>query len=136
MSLTEHNRRLIVDGELRKSREALADADVLVGVGSWNGAASRLYYAVFHAANALLICDGHTVKSHKGSMIMFNKEYVLTGLMPKSFGVLYSQLETLREDSDYTMMYDVEPDKMKTYIPQAREMIAAIEKIITKNKTI
>lgn len=129
MSLNEENRRLIVDSEIMKSRDAIADVELLVEKNRWNGAANRLYYAVFHAANALLIHDGHTIKSHKGSMIMFNKLYILTEKLPATLGVLYSQLETLREESDYTLLYKVEPEKLKNYINPAKEMIDAIEKM-------
>ena len=133
MSLNEENRRLIVDIEIMKSREAFADLEMLVEGNRWNGAANRLYYAVFHAANALLIHEGQTIKSHKGSMIMFNKLYILTEKLLATFGILYSQLETLREESDYTLLYNVDPDKLKNYINPAKEMIDTIAEMVKNN---
>ena len=37
----------------------------------WETAANRLYYALFHAMSALLVCDGHQVKSHRGVLALF-----------------------------------------------------------------
>lgn len=49
----------------------------------WEAAANRLYYALFHAMSALLIKDGHQVKSHRGVMAMFGEHYVRTEIKLK-----------------------------------------------------
>jgi hypothetical protein len=130
MSLTDDNRRLIVNDEVEKAYDALKDAEVLIEKERWNGAANRFYYALFHVANALLIHDGHQVKSHKGSLRAFSQHYVMTGVVPTEYGVLYSQFETYREGSDYTGFYRVSPDKIMEKLPIAKEMIDTIAKMV------
>lgn len=44
---------------LARAREALAEADPLISAKRWNGALSRLYYALFHAARAWLALKPH-----------------------------------------------------------------------------
>lgn len=96
----------------------------------WNGAANRLYYAVFHAVSALLIHDQHQVNTHQGSYGLFGLYYIKTGKLPVEFGRLYSQLQTMREDSDYNCIYDVEPDELIEKMEPAKHLIATIEALI------
>ena len=42
MSLNEENRRLIVDSEIKKSRDAIGDSELLVERNRWNGAGGEL----------------------------------------------------------------------------------------------
>lgn len=55
MSLSNEERQSIVTLELKKAYETYDEIGILTAAGRWNGAANRLYYAVFHAVNALLI---------------------------------------------------------------------------------
>ena len=130
MSLSDENRILIVNDEMEKSYDALTDAEILIEKERWNGAANRFYYALFHAANALLIHDGHHVKSHKGSLRAFSQHYIITEKMPVEFGILYSQFETYREGSDYTGFYRVAPEKIMQKMPLAKQMINTIAAMV------
>lgn len=55
MSLSNEERQSIVTLELKKAYETYDEIGILTAADRWNGAANRLYYAVFHAVNALLI---------------------------------------------------------------------------------
>ena len=54
MSLSNEERNTLVALELKKAREAYEDIGILIASNRLNGAANRMYYAVFHAVNALL----------------------------------------------------------------------------------
>jgi len=101
MSLTNEERATLVALELRKAHETFEEIGILTSANRWSGAANRLYYAVFHAVNALLIHDGLYVITHHGSHALFHLHYIKTGKMPIDYGRLYSQLQTMREESDY-----------------------------------
>ena len=51
MSLTNEERSILVQRELKKTHEAYQDIEILRAAERWNGAANRLYYSVFHAAS-------------------------------------------------------------------------------------
>ena len=106
MSLSDEERDIVVRIEIEKARRAYEEALVLLENEFWSGAAGRLYYAIFHAVSGLLISDKHQVNSHKGSHILFSNYYIKTGALPNSFGTLYSQLESMREESEYNQMID------------------------------
>ncbi len=62
MSLSEENRRIIVSREIEKANANFMQAEIMREHEQWDAAANRLYYAVFHAVNALLIHDRHEVR--------------------------------------------------------------------------
>lgn len=106
MSLNDEERQIIVRLEKEKALNTFAEMDVLSKAGLWNNIANRLYYSAFHAVCALLINDQHPVGTHQGAVVMLNQYYVKTGLLTKEDGTFYSQLQTLREKSDYNCTYN------------------------------
>jgi uncharacterized protein (UPF0332 family) len=136
MSLSNEERTTLVALELKKARETYEDINILIGANRLNGAANRMYYAVFHAVCALLIHDGHQVNTHKGSHALFSLHYIKTGILPKEYGLLYNQLQTMREESDYNCAYDVEIDELKQRLEPARRLIEDIEKLVNKQKKL
>jgi uncharacterized protein (UPF0332 family) len=79
--------------ELRRSEQALGDARMLLGAGARESAASRLYYAAFHAARATLTVRGKYAKTHSGQITLFQATF---GPAP-----LLSHLLELRASADY-----------------------------------
>jgi len=130
MSLTNDERTTLVSLELKKALETYEEIEVLVRADKWSGAANRLYYAVFHAINALLIHDGHSVNTHRGSHAIFNLHYIKTGIFPIEYGRLYNQLQTMREESDYNCVFEVEPEVLKERLEPARNLISKIKERI------
>ncbi len=80
MSLNDEERRIIVNLELEKAINTMAQIPELQRLGYWDNIANRLYYAVFHAVNALLINDGRPVNTHRGVIALFGNYYIHTGL--------------------------------------------------------
>lgn len=61
---------------------------------------------------------------------MFHLHYIKTGILPPEYGRLYNQLQTMREESDYNCVYEVEPDELKERIEPARQLIERIEELV------
>lgn len=93
--------RRFVDEELEKAARALADAERLAGGGSTEGVVNRLYYACFHAAQAVLYAKDVEPSTHGGVRNRFGEEVVLTGDAPREQGRLLTTLADLRQQADY-----------------------------------
>ena len=132
MSLSNEERKTLVALELKKAQETYEDIEILINANRLNGAANRMYYAVYHAVCALLINDGHQVNTHKGSHALFSQHYIKTGILPREYGQLYNQLQTMREESDYNCAYDVEIDELQQRIEPAKRFIEDIKKLVNK----
>ncbi|WP_458210454.1 HEPN domain-containing protein [Haladaptatus sp. NG-SE-30] len=95
-----------VDEELDQAQTALADAEILnEGNGSDSAVVNRLYYACFHAAQAVLYAKGFDPTSHRGVSTLFGKEVVLEGDVPRDDGRFLSELWDYREQADYGMTH-------------------------------
>jgi uncharacterized protein (UPF0332 family) len=126
MSLNDEERRIIVNLELEKATNTMAQISELQKLGYWDNIANRLYYAVFHAVNALLINDGHPVNTHRGVIAMFGNYYIRTGIFASEDGRLYSDLQTMRNNSDYNCSYDATQQEIEPMIEPARLLISKV----------
>jgi uncharacterized protein (UPF0332 family) len=99
--VTEENRGQNARDELEKAEECLAEAKTLHAAGFPSGTTSRAYFAVFHAARALLYTLGLEPRSQAGTIELLGQHFVLTGRFPSSLGRLVSHMQKDREDSDY-----------------------------------
>ena len=132
MSLNEEERRIIVNLELEKATNTMTQIPELQKLGYWDNIANRLYYAVFHAVNALLIHDGHPVNTHRGVIAMFGNYYIRTGIFASGEGRLYSDLQTMRNNSDYNCSYDATQQEIEPMIEPAKRLIDKVSDYISK----
>lgn len=68
----------------------------------------------------------------KGSHALFSQQYIKTGILPREYGQLYNQLQTMREESDYNCAYDVEFEELQQRLEPTRRIIEDIERLVKK----
>ena len=134
MSLSENERNIIVCRELEKSGRTFEDVLFCAKEGKWEAAANRLYYSLFHALSALLICDGHRVKSHRGVMALFGEHYVRPGVFSKKDGALLSDLVIMRDNADYNCFYEADEEKLQPLIEPTSQLIENIKQYIANKQ--
>ena len=128
MSLSDEERRIMVELELERADRIVQQFPALLENGFLDTLVNRMYYATFHAVSALLIHNAMRVRSHKGALIVFNKDFVRTGIFTVEEGHLFSQLEGLRERGDYNCFVDATEEEI---VPLIEPLKALIEKIKT-----
>ena len=126
MSLSDEERRIMVDLELERAERIAQQFQPLLEQGFLDTLVNRMYYAAFHAVSALLIHNAIRVHSHKGALIVFNKEFVRTGIFTVEEGHLFSQLEGLRERGDYNCFVDATEEEI---VPLMEPLMAFVEKV-------
>lgn len=126
MSLNDEERRIMVEHESLKARQTFAQAETLRREGYWDGVANRLYYASFHAVNALLIHDGHGARTHHGASALFRQLYIKTGILPVEVSEHYSILQTMRDKADYNCSFDATEQLVEPLIEPTRRLIETI----------
>lgn len=88
--------------QLDMARTALEDATGASEAGLSDAVVvNRLYYACFHASQAVLYDRGHNPGSHGGVLSMFGSEVVLEGDASREQGQLLNLLSELRQQADY-----------------------------------
>ena len=130
MRLNDEERQIIVNLEYERACTCLKQAEGNASMGFWDVVANRLYYAVFHAVSALLIKDGYKVGTYKGAMLMFGQHYVRTGIFTAEDSKLYSNLQMIREESDYNCVYVTTAEEMQPLFEPVREFLAKVGNLI------
>lgn len=128
MSLSEEERRAIVDYRIEKARTALSDIRKIMPMEVWAIVANRMYYALYYAASALLIHDAHTVGTHRGVLSQLNQFYVKEGRLSKEDGHLFGRIFAFRQGSDYDDFIDATQSEVEQYLPRVE---ALVEKIVS-----
>ena len=134
MSLREEDRRILVELELEKAEKTFSQVEALQREQYWDTLANRLYYSLFHAVSALLINDQREVGSHKGAAIRFHQYYVKTGIFTEEEGSFFSQMETLREKSDYNCFFNVTETDIVSKIAPTSAFIQKVKQYVDGNK--
>lgn len=129
-SLDNLSRADIVNYRLEKSDSSLLAADVLASNKLFDSAVTRLYYACFHAASALLIQNNIECGSHAGVKRMLSLKFINTGLLDKKYIRYFSDLLNGRQLSDYEDFIYQNEESYSYYKGQAVDFCNAIKKLI------
>ena len=111
---------------LGKAREDLGEARLIAAIGLANPAARSAYYAMFHAAEALIVeRTGKIAKTHSGVRTEFAR---LAKDMPgidKAFAAIFAKAYSYKEIGDYRVGRDAH-----VTLAEANEAIANAERFI------
>jgi uncharacterized protein (UPF0332 family) len=129
--MTEENCAKNAEAELGRAEVCLREAEVLRASGLPYGAASRAYYAVFHAARALLVSRGLEPASHRGVVSLIGEHYVRSGVLSAEQGRMVSRMQRDREDADYQVGSVFTDDQAAEAVRSAQRFIEAVRGLIT-----
>ena len=123
------NMRQDVDDLLRRANRDLEGVRVLLSQDFYDIAASRAYYAMFYAAEAVLLSRGMARSRHTGVIHAFNEYFVNTGLLPQA---LYSDLNSAfnqRQQADYGPE-KISRESAESLLRDAEEFVGAVERFL------
>lgn len=131
--MTGPNREKNAETELARAEDCLREAAALEKAGLPYGVTSRAYYAVFHAARALLFSLGLEVKSHRAALSMLGEHFVKPGRLSPELGRLASHMQRDREDADYdpgTLVTNVQATRA---VADAEAFVAEARRLLSKS---
>jgi len=101
-------------------------ARILLGADAWDDAASRAYYAAFHAVSAVHLSRDNTYSSHAQLIGRFNKDFVKTGLFPQEYTRILARLFEDRQAGDYDVVGTMTEAEARQDVEDAEKIVAAI----------
>ena len=117
---------------LRRSHRSLRAAETLLDQGLYEDAVSRAYYAMFYAANALLIKDGLDVSGkHSAVVAAFGREYAKTGKIDPKYHQMLIQDFEWRQKADYDVYWNAAKDTARARTQDARDLIQVVTDLLT-----
>lgn len=121
-----------VQSLLGKTDHALEVAESLYKQGFPQDAASRLYYAMFYAAQALLKSEGIEVVKHSAVESSLGYHFAKTGKIDPKYHRMLINARKIREIVDYDIQEEtVEPTAMLT-LENGKEFVAVMKAMIMK----
>lgn len=111
--------------EWQRALRTLASARQLVESDP-DSAASRAYYAAFHALTAMLALRGQTFNKHSAIRAALHRDLLQTGVLDKEMGYAYDFLMDLRETGDYGGLAQVTNENARSAVEKAETFIKGI----------
>ncbi len=117
---------------LTKARQSLEAAILLQRESHHGFAASRAYYAMFYAVQALLDAEGLTFSSHSATISAFGQHFAKTGRLDPRFHRFLLEASESREEGDYGVPGEVSASKAEEHLRQAEEFLRHAEALLSK----
>lgn len=132
MSLDNVSRDEMVRKYLDRSHQTWTEAEAAKKLCMWPMTANRMYYSLVNALRALLLTDQHPAHTHAGMKSAIGQFYVLSGELTIEESKVFSQMETLREKSDYDCYFDVTEDRVEALFVPTKMLIDKLRLIISR----
>lgn len=110
------------DAMVEKAESRLDTAEFLLENGKYETAVSEAYYAMFHAAKALLLTEGSRPKTHAGTATELGNLY--RDRMDRELLADFSRIRQLREDADYEIDADVDRETARDAVETADRFLS------------
>jgi uncharacterized protein (UPF0332 family) len=91
-----------------------------------DASASRAYYAMFDAAEALLLSRGEAFSRNQGVIAAFGRDFARTGELPVELHGFLTEAFRLRQIADYTRGRSVSPEDAAFTLDRAQQFIDTV----------
>lgn len=115
---------------LSKAEQYLEDAKKTLELKMYDTAANRSYYAIFHAARAVLALEGLDFKKHSGVISNFQLRYIKSGIFDKKLSNIIKSAFSLRTESDYEDFYIISKTDGENQVNEAEIFCREIKEYI------
>ena len=116
-----------IKGMVAKARRYLASAKLLGEAGDFDSAFSRLYYARFYGAEALLLAQGKAFSSHRAVIAAFGEHFIKSGVLPKEMHHWLHRAFEKRQISDYEVFSGISATEVTDLQGKAEEFLKKTE---------
>ena len=117
---------------LEKTRRYIKSAAVLQLEEDYDSAISRLYYAMFYCAEALLLAKGHSFSSHRAVISAFAQHYVKSGTLPQELHQWLRTAFAKRQISDYEFITALDASDVMSLKTQSEQFLAQTEAFLQR----
>ncbi len=120
---------------IQDARGSLAAARLLLDGGYPGYAASRAYYAMFYAAQALLEGEQLSFSKHSAVIAAFGQRFAHAGRVPTEFHRFLITAQELRHSGDYSHEDVVTLDQAREQLDHAERFITLAEQLLGATTT-
>ena len=112
-----------VQQRFEKAAECIDDAEFLLESKRYASVVNRAYYAMFHAATAVLLTKDVIRGSHSGVISAFGQFFVATGIVHALHHQHLREAFDLRQESDYEAHVEVSEAEAGNMLHRAMDFV-------------
>ncbi|MBU1260092.1 MAG: HEPN domain-containing protein [Planctomycetes bacterium] len=109
-----------------KANRYIKSAKLLLDDGDYESAVSRIYYAMFFCAEAVLLTKNLSFSSHKGVISAFGEHFIKTGIFDKKLGRELNRAFEKRQLGDYGSTSVIEHDEAELMLQSGTDFVNSI----------
>jgi len=117
-------------GLLKKSKHAIKVAEDLLIKGYPSDSASKAYYAIFYAAQALLKSAKIDVIKHSAVEAAIGYHFVKNGKIEQKYHRILLDARKLREIADYDIQEEVVRPQAAIKVQEAKDFLKLVQKLV------
>ncbi len=118
---------------IQKAQRYLKSAHLLLEDKDYESSVSRTYYAMFYAAQAVLLTKNLSFSSHKGVISAFGEHFIKTGTFPKEMGRELNRAFEKRQIGDYEYTFVVSNEDAEQMLQSGKEFVNTIARWLDTN---
>lgn len=115
-----------IDSLVKRAKRYIRSAELLLKDKDYESSVSRTYYAMFYAAQAVLLTKKLTFSSHKGVISAFGKHFIKTEIFPKEMGRELNRAFEKRQIGDYGYTFVVSDEEAVQLLQYGKEFVNKI----------
>ena len=115
---------------LEKAEHALEVAEALIKDGYLPDAASKIYYSMFYAAQALLKSEGIEVVKHSAVESAFGYYFAKPGRIDPKYHRMLMNAREIREIADYDIEEEIVEPVASLRVEEGRTFLAVIKNFL------
>jgi len=119
-----------VEKLLDKAEHALKVAEALMKDGYPSDAASKAYYSMFYAAQALLKSEGIDVVKHSAVESAFGYYFAKTGRIEPRYHRMIIDARKIREIADYDIQEEIVEPVATLRIEEGKEFLSVVKEFL------
>lgn len=113
-----------------RANEMLDVAGLNLAEGYYGSAINRAYYAIFYAANGLLVTQGLVRNKHSGVIAVFRERFVKPGLIETEYSRIYGRVMDDRHVGDYEVELPIDAGVAEKDLSDARRFVERAEQYL------
>lgn len=117
---------------VRRADRALSTAKLNLDSGDNEASVSRSYYAMFYAAEAILLTKEMDFSSHRSVISLFGQHFVKEGIFPPDLGSDLGEAFKDRLNGDYSMKPIITHEAAVNALGRAENFVEEIKKYLEK----
>jgi len=118
---------------LAQAKDSIGAAKLLLESGYPGFSASRSYYAMFYAAEAVLLDRSVSFSKHSAVIAAFGMHYVKTGLVPSEYHRFLTEAFSLRHSGDYGQRGSVTLGHAQEQVSRAERFLKIVEDLMEQS---